>query len=117
LCISRPGGANDLKLTPLEIDDDRVSGLEGDVLYALVNIKYQFAVQDWVAVWGSVGLSARLGSEIQSLLAQGVSVNASDLVDPVKYYIRVGTDSNGDSPVPADAVIKYTRYEPTGIVH
>ena len=48
----------------------------------------------------------------------GVSVNASDRVDPVKYYIRVGTDSNGDASVLADAVIKYTLYEtPTGIVH
>jgi len=68
------GGARDLNLNLLEIDGEPVLGLEGDLLYALLNIEYQFAVQDWVAVWGNAGLSARLGTEIQSLLAQGVSV-------------------------------------------
>jgi hypothetical protein len=48
----------------------------------------------------------------------GVNVNASDRVDPVKYYIRIGADSEGDAAVLADAVIKYTRYEePAGIMH
>jgi hypothetical protein len=69
------GGASDLKLTLLEDDEgEPILGLEGDVLYALLGLRYQHAVQDWLAVWVSARLSARLGNELQSLLAQGVSL-------------------------------------------
>lgn len=68
------GGANDLKLTLLEMEEQPVLGLEGDVVYALLEIRYQHAVQGWLAVWVDARLSTRLGTELQSLLAQGVSL-------------------------------------------
>lgn len=68
------GKANDLRLSLLEIDDEAVLGLEGDLIYALLDVRYQYAVQDWLAVWMEANLAARLGNGLQSLLAQGVTV-------------------------------------------
>lgn len=85
------------------------------------NIQVEFAVIDGS---GEPATTFPVGDPEYTTLYQrkyiqwGVSVNASDLVDPVRYYIRVGTDSGGDAAVLADAAIKYTLYEtPAGIVH
>ena len=68
------GKADDIRLTLIKLDDDPVMGLEGDVLHAVLDIEYKHAVREWLAVWGGARLSARLGNEIQSLLAPGVSL-------------------------------------------
>lgn len=85
------------------------------------NIKVEFAVED------NSGEPATIFPEgdpefttlyQRRYIQWGVSVNSSDREDPVTYYIRVGTDAQGDQPVLVDAVIKYTRYTSTnGIVH
>ena len=42
-------------LTPiLYLNDNPIVGLEGDLIYALLEIEYQYAVQDWMAIWGQV---------------------------------------------------------------
>jgi hypothetical protein len=69
------GKAFNIHTPILEIDDDVILGLEGDLLYALLDAKYQFAVQEWLAVWGRFLVNARLGNELSSMLAQGVSVH------------------------------------------
>ena len=61
-------------VTPLlEIEGQPVLGLEGDLIYAILGFEYSHAVRDWVAVWAQMRITARLGNELQSLLAQGVS--------------------------------------------
>ncbi len=69
------GQARNVHTPILVIDSVEVIGLEGDLLYALLDAKYQYAVQDWVAVWGRFLVNSRLGNELQSVLAQGVSVH------------------------------------------
>ncbi len=61
-------------VTPLlEIEGEPILGLEGDLLYAILGFEYMYAVRDWVAVWAQLKITARLGNELQSMLAQGIS--------------------------------------------
>jgi len=69
------GQARNIHTPILTIDSVEVIGLEGDLLYALLDARYQYAVQDWIAVWGRFLVNARLGNELQSVLAQGVSIH------------------------------------------
>ena len=67
------GRSKDVVVPLIEIEDQPVLGLEGELLFAFLGFEYRFAVREWVAVWIRVELAARLGNEAQSLLAQGVS--------------------------------------------
>lgn len=69
------GKAFDIKTPVLTIDDEVVLGLEGDILYAVLDARYQYSLQEWLAVWGRFLVNTRLGNEVQSVLAQGVSVH------------------------------------------
>jgi hypothetical protein len=40
-----------------------------------------------------------------------LNVSAADRVEPVKYYIRIGTSAPGEYPVLADAAIRYVAYD------
>ena len=72
--ISLGYGKSSNIVTPLlEIEGQPILGLEGDILYAILGFEYSHAVRDWVAVWAQLKVTARLGNELQSLLAQGVS--------------------------------------------
>jgi hypothetical protein len=85
------------------------------------NIKVEFAVEDGsgepptIFDPGEPEYTTLYGRRYKQW---SVQVNASDRQDPVKYYIRIGTDALGDRPVLADAVIRYTRYHaPKGLLH
>jgi hypothetical protein len=67
------GKADEVMAPLLEIDGDPVLGLEGDLLYAILGFEYMYAVRDWAGVWLQLTLGARLGNEVQSMLAQGIS--------------------------------------------
>jgi hypothetical protein len=60
--------------TPLlEIDGEPVAGVEGELLYAILGFDYRYAPREWMAVWLHLSLAARLGNELQSVLAYGIS--------------------------------------------
>jgi len=71
------GQAVDLFIPLLEIGDppERVIGLKGDLLKAILEFEYQQAVKDWVAFRVKVKVMGRLGTGAQSLLATGVTAN------------------------------------------
>ena len=48
-------------------------GLKGKVAFIDMGFIYQQRVRDWMAAYVSLGFSARLGTELQSILAQGVN--------------------------------------------
>jgi hypothetical protein len=85
------------------------------------NIQAQFAVEDGSGnppTFFDVGEPEYTTLYQRKYVQWSVSVSATERTDPVKYYIRIGTDSRGDAAVLVDAVIRYTLYEtPTGIVH
>ncbi len=57
----------------LEIDGEPLIGLEGTLLFADLNFEYQQKIKDWIAIFIKVGVTARIGTELQSMLTQGVS--------------------------------------------
>lgn len=67
------GRSSRIAVPLIEIDGDPVLGLEGDIMFALLGVEYRHEVRDWMAVLVHVRIAARLGTEIQALLAQGVS--------------------------------------------
>lgn len=56
-----------------EIDGEKVYGLKGALLFADLNFSYQQKVKDWIAFYANYGGTARLGTDVQSLLSQGVN--------------------------------------------
>ncbi len=71
------GKSLDLFVPIIEIGDppERVLGLKGDLLKAILEFEYQQAVKDWVAFRVQVRITGRLGTGAQSLLASGVTAN------------------------------------------
>ena len=61
---------------PITIGGETVGGLEGDLLFAVLEFEYQHAVKDWLVVNVQVQGLSRLGTETQSLLFQGVTAAA-----------------------------------------
>lgn len=57
----------------IEIDGEPLLGLEGSLLFADLNFEYQQKIKDWIAIFIKVGVTARIGTELQSMLTQGVS--------------------------------------------
>lgn len=61
----------------LEVDGERINGLKGSLIFADLNFHYRQKIKNWIAFDANVGLTARLGTEVQSLLAQGVNTVSS----------------------------------------
>lgn len=57
----------------LEIDGDKIIGLKGSLIFADLNFDYQQKIKDWIALYINVGVTARIGTELQSMLTQGVN--------------------------------------------
>lgn len=55
----------------------QLQGLEGEVSFVELGFSYQQRVRDWLAVYMELSLSARVGTEFQSMLAQGFSAITS----------------------------------------
>ena len=56
-----------------EIDDEKIIGLRGTLIFADLNFEYQQKIKDWIAFYLSIGVTARIGTELQSMLATGVN--------------------------------------------
>ena len=61
----------------LEIDEETIIGLKGSLIFADLNFDYQQKIKDWIALYINVGVTARIGTELQSLLTQGVNTVAA----------------------------------------
>ncbi|TFH01676.1 MAG: hypothetical protein E4H13_04235 [Calditrichales bacterium] len=64
--------------TPIQLQFSQFDQVEstitfGALYYALLELDYQYAVQDWMAVWFRYRFAARLGSDIGTILSQGIS--------------------------------------------
>jgi hypothetical protein len=57
----------------LEIDDEKIVGLKGSLIFGDLNFDYQQKIKDWIAFYLNVGITARIGTELQSMLATGVN--------------------------------------------
>ena len=68
------GMSSGLTLPPVDIGGVEYRFESGKLLFSKFQLEYQQKVKEWLGVWGKFGLSARLGTETQSLLTQGVTV-------------------------------------------
>lgn len=58
---------------PITIGNREVSGVQGGLMFAVLDFEYQHAVKTWLAVGGRVQVLGRFGTETPSLLAQGIT--------------------------------------------
>ncbi len=65
------GSTANFDFTPDEPAFDTLSGLSGEILFASLGFKYSQKVQDWINFYLNLGLTARLGTNFESLLSQG----------------------------------------------
>ena len=61
----------------LVIDGEEIRGLKGSLVFADLNFDYRQKIKDWIAFNARVGLTARIGTEVQSLVTQGVNTVSS----------------------------------------
>ena len=71
------GEALDLKVPIMEIDGEPLYALRGTLYFVALNFEYQYAINDWVAVWVNAGMFSRIGDGAQTLLAQGMSATTN----------------------------------------
>jgi hypothetical protein len=69
------GKALDLFVPVVELGNNEIYGLKGDLINAILEFEFQQAVKDWIAFRTQVRVFGRLGTGTQSLLAQGVTAN------------------------------------------
>ncbi|NOX18384.1 MAG: hypothetical protein GXO87_08910 [Chlorobi bacterium] len=67
------GQALDLQVPIMEIDGVPVTGLRGDLFFLTVEFEYQYAVNNWLAVFGNFSVVSRIGNGAQAILAQGIN--------------------------------------------
>ncbi len=67
-------------------DNIQLGGLSGEVTFMDMGFAYQQRVRDWLAAYISLNVSARLGTQLQSILTQGFSTISS--VD-IGWHIRL----------------------------
>ena len=69
--------SNDFENVILEIDGEKILALQGSLIFADLNFDYQQKIKDWIAFYLNVGVTARIGTELQSMLTQGVNTVSS----------------------------------------
>ena len=67
------GSTIDLHVPILVIDEKEVLALQGDVMFATLHLEYKYAVKNWLAAWVQFSILARLGTEAQTLLLNGIN--------------------------------------------
>ncbi len=66
--------ASNLEYPPVVLDGDTLIALDGDLSYATLSFEYQQALRDWIAVRVGFDARTRLGTQVSSLLLDGVTV-------------------------------------------
>jgi len=57
----------------ITIGNREVTGVQGGLMFTLLEFEYQHAIKEWLAVGGGVQVLGRFGTETPSLLAQGIT--------------------------------------------
>ncbi|MCG8308582.1 MAG: hypothetical protein MI975_14410 [Cytophagales bacterium] len=69
--------SRDFENVILEIDGEKLIALKGSLIFADLNFDYQQKIKDWIALHINMGITARIGTELQSMLTQGVNTVTS----------------------------------------
>ena len=56
------------------VGGDTLLALDGSLAYALLGMEYQHALRDWIGIRVGLGMRTRLGTQMSSLVSEGVNV-------------------------------------------
>ena len=59
----------------LELDNNRVIGLTGDVTFLVINTKYRQEIRDWLSIYVNYSYSGRLGTETKTIILHGINTS------------------------------------------
>jgi len=68
------GGTLGFEIPPPTVAGKPVDGLTGSLLFALLDLEYQHAIRDWLAVRLQMNVIGRLADETPTLISQGVTL-------------------------------------------
>jgi len=71
------GSASNLSYEIGDINGQPIVGINGNLLFANLSFDYQQRIREWIALYLHGGLTARLGTDVFSLLSQGVNTVTS----------------------------------------
>ena len=81
------GSTSNFDFSPSSPGLDTLSGLDGEVLFANLGFRYSQKVQDWISFYLKLGLTARLGTNVESLLSQGFNTVVNfEIGSMIKLY-------------------------------
>lgn len=69
--------SKDFENVILEVGDSVLVGFKGSLVFADLNFDYQQKIKDWIALYLNIGVTARLGTELSSILTQGLNTVSS----------------------------------------
>ena len=67
------GSTSTLKIPGFEFNDQELFTFEGKLLFFNVNVKYQQRFRPWLALYFSFSASGRVGTDISTILIDGVN--------------------------------------------
>ena len=71
------GEAFDMKMPILTVGDETLWGFRGNLMFVKLDFEYQYAFKKWMAIFINFDIYGRLGSGVQSLLAQGMTASVN----------------------------------------
>ena len=81
------GSTANFNFSPSNPGLDTLSGLDGEILFATLGFRYDQKIQDWISFYLKLGLTARLGTNVESLLSQGFNTVVNfEIGSMVKLY-------------------------------
>lgn len=69
------GKALDLAIPVTDIGGQPITSLRGDLIFAILDFEYQYAIKSWLGVRARILGSGRLGSDTAALLSEGVTMS------------------------------------------
>lgn len=70
------GGVTNFDILPQEIAGQPVEGLTGSITFALLDFEFQYAIREWIALRAKFALAGRMGTDVQALLAEGLTMTS-----------------------------------------
>jgi hypothetical protein len=68
------GKSSEITSPVYEVGGEPVGGFQGNLLFAIIDFEYQYAIKPWIALRAQATGAGRLGSDTPSLLTEGVTM-------------------------------------------
>ncbi len=68
------GTTSGLELPPVQFNGRTIFQLQGEMAFTTLGLEYQQEIRDWLAFFGKVKLTGRLGTETGALISQGFNL-------------------------------------------